>query len=74
MADPDIRQLERTKSVRFRPWIGEDYGKGNELGLPARLLILGESHYNWTFAKSPVQDNRARTWGSTDLTDLSIFI
>ena len=47
MADPDILQLERTKSVKFRPWIGEGYGKGNELGLPARLLILGESHYKW---------------------------
>ena len=47
MANPDIPQLERTKSVRFRPWIGEGYGKGNELGLPARLLILGESHYKW---------------------------
>ena len=70
MADPDIPQLERTKSVRFRPWIGEGYGKGNELGLPARLLILGESHYKWERMPKPqentvtvVQNYLDKGWG-----------
>ena len=30
---------------KFCPWKGEGYGKVNDLGLPANLLILGESHY-----------------------------
>ena len=30
---------------KFCPWKGEGYGKVNDLGLPAKLLILGESHY-----------------------------
>ena len=29
----------------FDPWRGELYGRPNDLGLPSRLLILGESHY-----------------------------
>ena len=29
----------------FDPWRGELYGLPNDLGLPSRLLILGESHY-----------------------------
>ena len=29
----------------FDPWRGCNYGKPNDLGLPSRLLILGESHY-----------------------------
>lgn len=29
----------------FDPWVGADYGNPNDLGLPSRLLILGESHY-----------------------------
>ena len=29
----------------MRPWIGDNYGRSNELGLPSRLLVLGESHY-----------------------------
>ena len=31
---------------KFHPWKGEGYGKVNEFGLPAKLLILGESHYD----------------------------
>ena len=31
--------------MKFEPWIGECYGSSNSLGLPARLLVLGESHY-----------------------------
>lgn len=30
---------------KFDPWRGEGYGKANDYGLPANLLILGESHY-----------------------------
>ena len=30
---------------KFRPWQGEGYGETNDFGLPANLLILGESHY-----------------------------
>ena len=29
----------------FDPWVGAGYGSPNDLGLPSRLLILGESHY-----------------------------
>ena len=29
----------------FDPWRGGLYGRPNDLGLPSRLLILGESHY-----------------------------
>ena len=35
---------------RFDPWVGEGYGQKNGLALPAKLLLLGESHYrdrNW---------------------------
>ena len=31
--------------MNFQPWIGDRYGSNNSLGLPARLLVLGESHY-----------------------------
>lgn len=31
---------------RFCPWQGPEYGKRAKLRLPARLLILGESHYD----------------------------
>lgn len=31
--------------MNFEPWQGNDYGCQNSLGLPARLLVLGESHY-----------------------------
>ena len=34
-----------SRQPNFRPWKGEGYGRVNQLGLPARLLILGESHY-----------------------------
>lgn len=30
---------------RFDPWVGEGYGQPNGLELPAKLLLLGESHY-----------------------------
>lgn len=30
---------------RFDPWVGEAYGQTNGPELPARLLLLGESHY-----------------------------
>ena len=43
------RSLERwlvaRRQPKFCPWEGEGYGKANNIGLPARLLILGESHY-----------------------------
>ena len=31
--------------MRFEPWGGCRYGQPNRLGLPERLLVLGESHY-----------------------------
>ncbi len=31
--------------MNFEPWRGSEYGCQNSLGLPARLLVLGESHY-----------------------------
>ena len=31
--------------MRFQPWRGDGYGQPNSLGLPKRLLVLGESHY-----------------------------
>ena len=30
----------------FDPWVGDNYGSPNDLDLPSRLLILGESHYD----------------------------
>lgn len=30
----------------FDPWVGANYGSPNDLDLPSRLLILGESHYD----------------------------
>ena len=46
----------------FDPWIGADYGNPNDLGLPSRLLILGESHYGGSenyyrgFTKEVIKD------------------
>ena len=37
--------LRARHQPRFHPWKGEGYGKANDFGLPANLLILGESHY-----------------------------
>lgn len=39
------RWLMARRQPKFQPWKGKGYGKSNNLGLPARLLILGESHY-----------------------------
>lgn len=39
------RWLAVTRQPAFQPWKGESYGTPNDLGLPASLLILGESHY-----------------------------
>ena len=39
------RWLMARHQPKFRPWKGERYGKANDFGLPASLLILGESHY-----------------------------
>ncbi len=39
------RWLAATRQPEFQPWKGESYGTPNDLGLPASLLILGESHY-----------------------------
>ena len=33
------------EAIHFEPWEGERYGRTNELGLPQRLLVLGESNY-----------------------------
>lgn len=39
------RWLTARRQPKFKPWKGRDYGRKNNLGLPANLLILGESHY-----------------------------
>lgn len=41
-----VRWLMASRQPKFQPWKEEGYGRANELGLPARLLVLGESHYN----------------------------
>jgi len=38
--------LKARSQPRFCAWKGPSYGEGNQLGLPARFLILGESHYD----------------------------
>ena len=30
----------------FLPWVGQAYGQSTRLG-PARILVMGESHYEW---------------------------
>ncbi len=37
--------LKAKSEPNFPPWKGKDYGGTNDLGLPAKLLIVGESHY-----------------------------
>ncbi len=41
-----MKWLKANFPPRFCPWRGPDYGKKAKLRLPARLLILGESHYD----------------------------
>ena len=31
--------------MNFFPWIGDRFGEPNDLGLPARVVLVGESHY-----------------------------
>lgn len=38
-------------TVFFKPWIGDDYATGNKFG--KRVMILGESHYQWDKAIQP---------------------
>ncbi len=40
-----MRWLLARHQPKFRPWTEEGYGEVNDFGLPANLLILGESHY-----------------------------
>ena len=40
-----MRWLLARHQPKFRPWTGEGYGEVNDFGLPANLLIVGESHY-----------------------------
>jgi len=37
--------LRARSEPKCRPWKGRGYRKTNDFGLPAKLLILGESHY-----------------------------
>ena len=39
------RWLVARSQPTFQPWKGAGYGTANNIGLPAKLLILGESHY-----------------------------
>ena len=32
-------------TINFKPWIGDDYHSGSKIGLPCKLMLLGESHY-----------------------------
>ena len=41
-----MKWLKANFQPRFCPWRGLEYGKTTKLRLPARLLILGESHYD----------------------------
>ena len=40
-----MRWLEARPRPKLPPWKGESYGKANDFGIPANLLILGESHF-----------------------------
>ena len=40
-----MRWLLARHQPKFRPWTGEGYSEVNDFGLPANLLIVGESHY-----------------------------
>ena len=39
------RWLKASRQPKFQPWKGKGYGRSSNLGLPTKLLILGESHY-----------------------------
>lgn len=41
-------------AIFFKPWIGEDYATGARFG--KRVMILGESHYQWDKAITPYPD------------------
>ncbi len=45
---PDMKPL----CIRFLPWVGKNYGEPN---YPS-LLIVGESHYDWTDRAQPEAD------------------
>ena len=32
--------------MNFHPWTGDRFGKHNGMGLPSRVLLVGESHYD----------------------------
>jgi hypothetical protein len=38
-------------SIRFRPWIGKNYRSAD-----LRMLVVGESHYDWPNRRVPVHD------------------
>ncbi|MDE0508015.1 MAG: hypothetical protein OXI17_05195 [Gammaproteobacteria bacterium] len=43
--------MEKLNGVGFRPWIGERYGRQSRFGV--RVLVLGESHYDWLKRNCP---------------------
>ena len=43
--------MEKLNGVGFRPWIGERYGRQSRFGV--RVLVLGESHYDWSKRNCP---------------------
>ena len=49
--------------MNFKPWKGRRYGHGNSLGLPKRLLILGESHYGDNPRSTITQDVVPQVFG-----------
>ena len=44
------------KEVEFEPWTVCRYGRDNNLGLPSRLLVLGESHYGTKHRRTITQE------------------
>ena len=41
-------------AIFFRPWIGDEYQAGLRYG--KRVMILGESHYEWDADEKPDPD------------------
>ena len=40
-----IERKADMKHIHFKPWVGDNYQNGGDLG--KRILVLGESHYQW---------------------------
>ena len=54
LVDAETKDQVSLDAVKFRPWVGEHYGRTSRFGL--RVLVLGESHYG-----KPEQDGLGYT-------------